>query len=229
MKIMVFSISSYLFQVQPKDRKIIQFLSEAFQNNKRMRILLGRKGNSFSHKIQIIISFCYFMVKKWGGIFYSKNQSTFLLFYRNSEHYFSLKNRIHYLYLAFFVIGIHRLPSIIRREKWIRKTRQLQLSKTSDNDFIYVWFLGQRKDYKKIDGLLEAKNYILQQARILQLPIYMETTDERLLIMYRRAGFKFYDCLKDEETGMKIWFGRYAPPINLHLEKQPKRSFETHF
>jgi len=189
------------------DVYIIDSLAESFEGNKRMEALIGKK-EKFQDGIRSVISFSYYMVKKYGGIYTSENKTTFLFYYRISEHYFSLKNILDYLYLAFFVIGIHRVPQVVRREKKIKKTRHLQIQKNDDKDFIYVWFLAQKKNCNELKGLVEAKNFILQKAKELQLPIYMETTDERLLNMYRRAGFEFYDSLEEEKTGMKIWFGR---------------------
>jgi len=193
--------------VKSNDEQIIDHISEAFEDNDRMKALIGKEGNIKKY-IRSVISFSYHVVKKNEGIFSSKNESTYLLYYRQNEHYFSFRNLMDYLYLAFFVVGFRRIPSVIKREKQIKKTRQLQIQKSGDNDFLYVWFLAQKKDHNGLMGLVEAKNFILQKGKELNLPIYMETTDERLLKMYQRAGFEFYNSITDDISGMKVWFGR---------------------
>lgn len=205
---MQFELSSYLFRIDPEDKKDIKTLCAAFQDNGRMHALVGKNRGNFSKEIKAVISYCYFMVKKIGGIFKSKDQSTFLLFYRKSEHYFSFRDWLHYLYLAFFVIGVNRIGQVLKREKLIRKTRTLQIQKHQDQDFLYVWFLAQKKDYNGLDGLMEAKEYITAKGATLDLPIYMETTEERLIPIYERFGFEFYDYQEDDSIDLKVWFGR---------------------
>ncbi len=206
---MKFELSSYLFLIDSEDKKIINTLCLAFQDNGRMHALIGKKRNDFSKGIKAVISYCYFMVKKIGGIFTSKDQSTFLLFYRKSEHHFTIKDWLNYLYLAFFVIGVSRLGQVLKREKLIRKTRSLQIQKHEDQDFLYVWFLAQEQEYNGLDGLMEAKEYIFSKGRNLNLPIYMETTEERLVRIYERFGFEFYDYREDDSIDLRVWFGRY--------------------
>lgn len=210
-KIMNQIFFAFLFRPCLEDQETINELSVAFQDNNRMRVLIGEKCQNYSRSIRMVISYCFFMVKKLGGIFTSKDKSTFLLFYRKSKYYSSIKDYLHYLYLAFFVVRIHRLVRIFKREKLIRKIRALQMRKRGDVDYLYVWFLAQSKSYKKIDGLVEAKNYILYNSKKLNLPIYIETTEQRLVRIYERIGFRFYDCLEEPRTHLKVWFGRYSP------------------
>lgn len=201
-------LSAYFFRMDSEDKKAINTLCAAFQDNNRMHALIGKKQNDFSKGIEAVISYCYFMVKKIGGIFRSKDQSTFLLFYRKSEHYFSFRDGLHYLYLAFFVIGVNRIGRVLKREKLIQKIRALQIQKHGDRDFLYVWFLAQKKNYNGLDGLMEAKEYITSKGAKLNLPIYMETTEERLVPIYERFGFEFYDYREDDSIDLKVWFGR---------------------
>ena len=84
--------------------------------------------------------------------------------------------------------------------------------KKGDRDYFYVWFLAQIKEEKGLTELVEAKNYILSKAIEFNLPIYIETTEERLLLMYRRIGFVFYDTYLNSKTGLKVWFGRCPVP-----------------
>ena len=55
---------------------------------------------------------------------------------------------------------------------------------------------------------MEAKEYITSKGSELSLQIYMETTEERLVPIYERFGFEFYDNKEDESIDLKVWFGR---------------------
>lgn len=209
---MTLSHSVFLSTISPHDRNIIRILSKAFLGNERMRVLIGQKKKSFHKCIQVIISFCYFMVKKWNGIFITEDQNTYLLFYRKNEYRFSTHNFLHYLYMAFFVIGIRRVAGIFNREKKVKKIRQQQVQKNNDKDYLYVWFLANKNNFLGMNGLVEVKKFLQKKSTELNLPVYIETTDERLLNIYQRAGFAFYDKIFDEAAGLTIWFGRMPVP-----------------
>ena len=205
---MVIQHSKYFFRAQSEDTKNIENMCGAFLHTDRMRSLIPKKGTSFPKGVQVVVAYIYFMVKKFGGIFISKNKSTYLLYYRKSERYSTFRDHLHYLYMAFFVIGIRRLPKIFRREKRNQLIRSKEIKKNKDQDYLYVWLFAQRKEEKSIEGLLEAKNHIIQESITMNLPIYMETSNQRLVPMYKRAGFHFYDSVLDEDSGLTFSFAR---------------------
>ena len=217
---MLFQISSFLFKIEQEDKFIIRAVAQAFSSNDRMKFLIGKRCEKFTHQIKVVIAFCYFMVKKLGGIFYSQDRSTFLFYYRKTEYYFSWRDIFRYLYLAFSVIGITRIGKILRREKMVKQTRTEQINRCGDKDYLYVWFLAQTENCNQLNGLFEAKTFILKKAAELNLSIYIETTEERLLKIYERMGFQFYDYKKDEEADLEIWFARCAPPSKNNSPKK---------
>lgn len=198
------------YQVCAEDKRIINNLADAFRDNDRMKVLLGKKGNNFFKKMLHIISYSYFMVKKIGGLFMSKDQNTYLLFYTKSKFYFSLRDALNYVFIAFYAVGIKRLKKVYLREKRIKSIRQKEIKNQKDKDYLYVWFIAQKKGHQSLEGPMEAKKFLFKKAKTLHLPIYMETTEKRLVHIYERLGFKFYDCLKEQGTGLSVWFGRYC-------------------
>lgn len=196
------------YPVQTEDRRIIKNLATAFQDNARMRALIGKKQEGLKKGIRHIVSYSYFMVKKIGGVFISEDRNTYLLYYRKSEFYFSLKDCRNYLFLAFGIVGISRLKGVYLREKRIKATRRKEMKKQGHTDYMYVWYLAQKKEHQSLKGLMEAKNFIINRAKMLQLPVYMETTEARLVKIYERIGFYFYSY-EEEDTGLRVWFGRY--------------------
>ncbi len=198
------------YPIQSTDKKIITHLAVAFQDNSRMRVLLGNRRADFHKKIIHVISYCYFMVKKIGGLFISKDKNTYLLYYRKSKFYFSLKDCFYYLFLAVSIIGIKRLKKVYLREQRVKHTRKKEIERLGDQDYLYVWFMAQRKEHNSAKGLLEAKAFIIKQAQTLNLPIYIETTEKRLMFLYEKIGFEIYDCLVEQDTGLRLWFGRWG-------------------
>ena len=200
--------ADYLFSIGVEDKKVLRSLCDAFSANKRMIALIGSSGQRFRSKLRIVIGYCYFLVKKLNGIFISSNASAYLLYYKNSERGAQLIDRMRYLYIALFIVGLRRLPEVYSREKLIRMIRQRALVTNGDRDYWHIWFLAQDKEEKSIKGLVEIKQYILQLSASTNLPVYIETTEERLLPVYRRVGFHFYAFESQERLGLSLWFGR---------------------
>lgn len=193
------------------DFETIKAICSAFCNNHRMKALVG--NFNYEKGLEVIISYCYFLVKKINGVYISKDNSAFLLYYIKSEFYSNICDIIHYLYLAVFVVGIRRVFSVYKREKKIKAIRQTKIDLEQDADYIYVWFLAQKTDVNSLAGLFEAKTFIINQAKQKGLPLYLETTEERLIHIYVRIGFIFYNSIVDQKSGMKVWFARCNPLI----------------
>lgn len=215
---------SQLFQSSGQDQKNIDILCQAFASNQRMQVLIKAQGKRFSFLLRLLMTYCYLIVRKLEGVFISKNQATILLYYQKSKHFFSFQDGLRYLYIAIFVIGWNRLWRVLKREKLIKKIRQAAIEKHQDQDYLYVWFLAQKKDHEGLRDLVEAKKHLFAQASRQNLPIYMETTEERLVPIYQRMGFEFYEFKEEKKTGLIIWFGRCGLPDSADILKLKKHS-----
>jgi len=203
------SLSRLIFRLSDREKKVVNALTNAFCENQRMQRLVGNPFISVQSGIRSIMSYAYLMVKKADGFVEAPFQSTFLLFYQKSKMTFTIGDRLRYFYLAIQVIGLFQVRKTFLRERKLKKIRSTEMKRRGDNDFLYVWFLAQRKEEKSIKGLMEVKQQVIDQSEKLGLPVYMETTEERLVPLYERYGFVFYDKLQ-EQTGMTTWFGRRA-------------------
>lgn len=204
---MVFS--KFIFNLSAREKLIVESLTQAFRDNVRMQALVGNPFISVRTGIRNIISYAYLMVKKADGFVEAPFQSTFLLFYQKSKMTFTIGDRLRYFYLAIQVIGLFQLRKTFLRERKLKKIRSEEMKQHRDTDFLYVWFLAQRKEEKSIKGLMEVKQQVINQSKKLGLAVYMETTEARLVPLYERYGFVFYHTLT-EESGITTWFGRRA-------------------
>lgn len=203
------TLTGLIFGLNQRERKIVESLALAFRDNERIQRLVGNPYISVQSGIKSIMSYAYLMVKKANGFVEAPFRSTFLLFYRKSELKFSIGDRIRYFYLAIQVIGLMQLKKTFLRERRLKKIREEEMLRQGDADFLYIWFLAQRKEEKSLKGLFEVKQHVVDESERLQLPVYMETTEKRLVPLYQRHGFVFYITLR-EKSGITTWFGRRA-------------------
>ncbi|TMM31988.1 hypothetical protein FDT66_00550 [Polaribacter aestuariivivens] len=64
------------------------------------------------------------------------------------------------------------------------------------DNYIYVWFIAQEKNYGKLDGLIEINKILINYSNKKNLPILLETSNIEVLNLYKRAGFRIYKTKK---------------------------------
>ena len=202
-------INRWLFSLKEKESKIVKLVAESFTENARISSIIEGQGASFSKGIHMLVAYAYLLVKQMDGVFSSENESSFIFYYRNKQLSRSWRDGLRYIYLAIFIIGIRRVKEILKREKKIKEIRKQDQEMNKHKDFLYVWFLAQAKSYNALDALMETKRFIMDKADYLNIPIYMETTEERLVPLYARMGFKFYNS--HVESDYIIYFAKYEP------------------
>lgn len=185
-----------------KHKKIVDLLTQCFLHNLRMFSLIGKNATNFQAKVRIVMNYTFGISKRLNGIFFSSNEKTVMLFYRKKEYKHHFIDYINYLKIILFCVPLTNLFTAFRREQKIKSLR------AKEDDYLYVVFLGQEPGYTKLDGLLEAKNFLLKKAAEMKVPILVETTEKKLLIFYRRLGFDIYQSWEDPQTEMKIWFAK---------------------
>ncbi len=197
---------SLVFPTDIFDQFIIRNLGKAFQHNDRIRSMVNKNYPDFIGGIKLIISYCYLIVKKGGNIHISQDSSTFLLYDQKSKREMTLSDFFRSCYLVLFVIGLRKLPQILKRERLVNSVRGEMLKKLNHTDYLYVWFLAQKKEVNNLKGLIEAKRHIFELSKTTNLPVFMETTVGRLVPLYERMGFHFYWKSQDPASNGTIWF-----------------------
>lgn len=186
----------------------VDLVSTAFLNNPRIKSFVGGDSTSIN-KVKPIIEYAYDIVDRLKGIRYSTNKKAVIFYYQKSEFSKTWKDKINYFKIIFKSIGLKRTLPIYFREQNVQEFR------ARDKDYLYVWFLAQSADYNKLDGLVELNKHLIEKSEQLGLPILIETTDRRNLIMYKRIGFTIYNTWKDEENDLTVWYMRRDIPTNV--------------
>ena len=186
------------FNIKEEDHFFYKkLITERFLNNPRMSLLFSKEKKDFNKKVFRLINYCFSIAVKQKGVYVSNNKKTIVLFYEQEKFKKSLDD-----YIRFFnvikSISFFKLKRVLKNEKEV-KEHKLKL-----NNYIYVWFIAQDKNYKKLDGLVEINKMLFDLARKRKLPILFETSDYRLLNFYKKAGFDIYNQMVRE--GEIIYF-----------------------
>lgn len=203
------------------DRQIIDLLVDSFKNNRRILSMLRIQDRK---NLRAFLSYCYHYTKEVGHIYYSAEGNTAILYIQNSRqkpmYYFTMW----LMKLVIFSFNWSKLISTIKTNKAVKKIRAAAAEKFGDSDFLYVWFMAGKNPKGGMKGLLKVKDKILSESHKRKLPIYIETTVERLVPIYESAGFKFYH--KHELGNINIHFAKYVGKSS-ELNKSTCENFDT--
>lgn len=174
------------------DRKIINLLVDAFQDNERIQSML-RIPNRKNFKA--LFSYCYHYTKEVGHVYYSKEGNTAILYVQNSKKKALYTFTLWMMKLIVFSFNWSKLVHTMRTNRIVKKVRANAAQKFGDKDFLYIWFMGGKNTSNTISGMkgmLKVKNKILLESEKRNLPIYLETTLDRMVPLYENYGFEFY-------------------------------------
>ena len=172
---------------QDKDL-VVQILSDSFQDNKSVNLVVGNRKN----RIPALMRYSYAVAMKNGKVFISKNRQAIALVLFPTEKKFSLRLVWENIKLAVNVIGLHRVPSILKRESAIKKLHP-------DKPFVHLWYIGVHPDHFGRGHGSALLQEIMAFAEKRKCDIYLETSTERNIGFYTAHGFENYANI---ETGL---------------------------
>ena len=144
--------------------------------------------------------YAYQLVEKFDGIYLSKDKTTVLFYYLDSQYKRGFIDYLRYGWMFMRAIKPSQLIPTLKREKYIKSLRP------DYKDFIYVWVLGSVPDSTSIRGLADIRDHLFGLSEKLQLPILIETTVEKVRKLYHYVGFEEYHKWEDAEAGINVWF-----------------------
>lgn len=192
------------------DREIIiSIVSNAFEQNPRVMSMVKQKDPS--RNVRLMTEYAYQLVEKFNGIYLSKDKTTVLFYYLESQYKRSFIDYLKYGKMFMKAIRPSQLMPTLKREKHIKSLR------LDYEDFIYVWILGSDPNKTSIRGLADIRNHLFGLSEKLQLPILIETTVEKVRKLYHYVGFEEYHKWEDTEAGINVWFleRKLKPPKRI--------------
>ena len=185
--------------MEKSDRDIIiSIVTNAFEENPRVQAMIKRKNPT--RGVRLMTEYAYNLVEKFDGIYLSKDKTTILFYYRNSQYRRGLVDYLKYGKMFLKAIKPSQLFPTLKREKYIKSLRR------DYEDYIYVWILGSDPETTSIRGLVDIRDHLFGLSKKLNLPILIETTIEKVLKLYEYVGFDIYHNWFDEEAGINVWF-----------------------
>lgn len=95
--------------------------------------------------------------------------------------------------IIFQAIGLGGMSKTLDREAQIKK-KQLKAP------MVYLWFIGVSPLYQHRGICSKLLREVLDEAKRMNRPVFLETSILKNIAWYERFGFKVYDCLELDYT-----------------------------
>lgn len=180
---------------------IVNIITETFMTNPSVNVVVGEKGNR-RKKIKRLAEYSLEKAINRGGAYISENKRGAALCFRSDAQGLALREFWYELRLA-STLPISKIVNTLKREKYIKQHR------SKDPVYLYFWFLGVKKGGGKAG--FELKDKIFEKATKENLPILLETSVDRNVVVYERYGFETYHTWHDEVNDVSLRFMRWSP------------------
>lgn len=181
-------------------KEVVEIICESFANNPSVMASIKNGGNKQAH-IRGLAQYAFNTALPRNGIHISSDKNGVAICYPYNFKKETLYDYWQQCKLVVHSIGVRKLFQVLKREAFIKSKRP------PSGDFLYFWFFGVRDRARGSKIALELKNEIFDKARLLNLPIYLETSVLKNKNVYSRYGFEVY-YEWEQNNGDVLWFMR---------------------
>src|SRR5687767_4435236 len=184
--------------------RALDILTEAFLRVPGITWIIKNTKNQ-KQQLRLFLTSCFAETAEKEGAFITSDKNGVVFFYNLQKKPNPLLTFFRMLYLMIKVIGI-------RQSFRALKTRRL-MDKVRPKKGWYGWFLATEKGVSGNRAGYEIKRDMFRIADAQHETIYVETTDNRTMLLYRRIGFSVYAVRQHPYQDLNIWFMKREPNI----------------
>lgn len=176
---------------------IVDILRKSFRDNMSVNFVVKQDKKKES-RIEKLMEYSYFQGENFGKIYLSKDQNACAIVLHPSKKKTTLKSILWDLKLVFKCMGISNVSKVLKREGEIKKHHP-------DFPFLHLWYIGVNPEFQGKAKGTELMARIMHDAKELNLPIYLETSNPRNFPFYEKLGFKMISEIDNLGYPLKMY------------------------
>ena len=176
-------------------KRALDILENAFIDSPGMTWML-RKCNK--KNLRIFLSFFYHTVAIKDGAYLTSDRNGVVFFYQLQNKKTSISNLFRKLYVLLFIVGLKKGMLAAKYKKNIDKLRP--------KSGWFGWLVATDTKVSGNAAAYQIKQEMFRLADETQEPIYVETTNPRVMLLYKKSGYLEYANLKHPYQDLTIWF-----------------------
>jgi ribosomal protein S18 acetylase RimI-like enzyme len=176
-------------RAQHSDRSFIcELLTASFDDNNSVNYVVKQDEKRIS-RIRMLMGYSFDMCNRFGEVWIDDDRRACALILFPDKKKLTLKTIIWDLKLAFSVIGLSRVNTVLRREGMIKKNYPRDA-------MAYLWFLGVHHQHQGRGAGSALLREVIRECESKNRPVYLETSMQRNIPFYQKFGFEIYASLQ---------------------------------
>jgi len=171
---------------------VVKLLALSFEKNQSVNYII-RQDEKRKDRIRALMDYSFEICYRFGEVYLSDDRKACALVLYPDRKRTTIKAIWLDLKLIFFAIGISGISKAMKREALI-KAKQLDVS------IYYLWFIGVDPLYQHQGIGAKLLGELINEAKLQNRPVLLETSTVRNLPWYERFGFHVYDNLELDYT-----------------------------
>jgi ribosomal protein S18 acetylase RimI-like enzyme len=171
---------------------VVDLLARSFDGNQSVNYIV-RQNDKRKVRIKALIAYSFDVCLIFGDVWIADDRKACALVLYPDQKKTTLKTIWLDIKLIFQAIGLGGMSKTLNREVQIKK-RQLKMP------MMYLWFIGVSPLYQQHGLGSKLLQQVLDEAKRINRPIFLETSVLKNIAWYERFGFKVYDNLELDYT-----------------------------
>jgi GNAT superfamily N-acetyltransferase len=184
--------------------RIIELLAECFDTNKSVNWIV-KQDSKRKERIRHLMDYSFDSCIDSEEIYLSKDLNGVVICSMSDDKLPFLEEAYLTARFVLQVTGIEGIGKALRREEYINSYHP------QDHEFIYIWFIAVDKTQQGKGIASTMMKEIIDRSNKDDLPIYLETSEERTVKFYQKQGFEVFHTSEEEMFGFKLYFLRRLP------------------
>lgn len=176
---------------------VIDILSRSFHDNRSVNFVV-KQDRKRENRIRKLMEYSFFQGENSGKIYLSKDKNACAIVLISSKKKTTLTSILWDLKLVFGCMGISNVSKVLKREREIKKRHP-------DFPFLHLWYIGVTPECQGQAKGTELMAHIMQDARELNLPIYLETSNSKNFPFYEKLGFQLISEMNNVGYSLKMY------------------------
>lgn len=176
---------------------IIDILHKSFMENMSVNFVV-KQDKKREARIKKLMEYSYFQGIEYGEIYISKDQNACAIVLDPARKKTTLKSVIWDLKLVFGCMGIFNVSKVLKREGEIKKNHPTF-------PFLHLWYIGVNPEVQGKAKGTELMGRIIHDAKMRNLPIYLETSNPKNFPFYEKLGFNLISEMSNLGYTLKMY------------------------
>ena len=181
-----------------KDKELVaDILAKSFIDNQSIQFVVKQDKHKV-RRLNLLMKYSIYYGETFGKVYLSDTRNACAIILDSRKKRTTFASVLWDIRLVFGCMGISNVKKVLKRETLIKQNHP-------KIDFIHLWYIGVNPDHQGNGLGTQLMQQIIQDAKSMRLPIYLETSNVRNHKFYHELGFNIIGEMSELGYPLKMF------------------------